>query len=135
MLRYAVESTDANTRRVLVVEDESSIAEVCRRVLRSEGFQVEVVPDGKAALNLLNEEEFVFVLVDVRTPGMNGMELHRRLESIHPEMAKRVVFTTGDVLSSDIKRFLEEVARPYLAKPFTPGELKAMARSILDERG
>lgn len=130
-----MELTDTNIRRVLVVEDEASVAEVCTRVLSAEGFEVRVVSDGKAALNLLNEEEFVFVLVDVRTPGMNGIEFHRRLENTYPEMAKKVVFTTGDVLSSDIKRFLEEADCPYLAKPFTPVELKAMARSILDGKG
>ena len=127
-----MKQTNANEKSVLVVEDEASIAEVCARVLSAEGFQVKVVPDGKAALNLLNEKEFVFVLVDIRTPGMNGMELHRHLESMYPEMAKKVVFTTGDVLSNDIKRFLEEAECPYLAKPFTPGELRAIAKNILD---
>jgi DNA-binding response OmpR family regulator len=130
-----VESTDTNTKRVLVVEDEASIAEVCTRVLNNEGFQVKAVADGQAALSLLNGEDFAFILVDIRTPRMNGIELHRRLENTYPEMAKKVVFTTGDVLSTDIKRFLDEVQCLYLAKPFTPGELKAVAKGILNGRG
>lgn len=130
-----MESTDTNTKRVLVVEDEASIAEVCTRVLNNEGFQVKVVADGQAALNLLNGEDFAFIFVDIRTPRMNGIEFYLHLQNMYPEISRRVVFTTGDVLSTDIKRFLDEAQCLYLAKPFTPGELKAVAKDILNGRG
>ena len=135
MLRYAVQSTNANEKTVLVIEDEASIAEVCTRVFRGEGLKVSVVPDGEAALNLLSEEGFAFVLVDIRTPRMNGIEFYRHLEKRYPGMAGKVIFTTGDVLSSDIKTFLDEAECLYLAKPFTPDELKGIARDMLDGKG
>jgi len=127
-----VQSTKASAKTVLVIEDEAIIAEVCTRILRAEGFKVRVVPDGEAALDLLNEEGFAFVLVDIRMPRMNGIEFYRHLERMYPKMVDRVVFTTGDILSSDIKRFLDEAECPYLAKPFTPDELKGIAKDILD---
>ena len=130
-----MEQPNGNGKGILVVEDEPGIARVCVRTLSSEGFEVQVAPDGRAGLDILNRREFAFILIDIRTPEMNGIELYRHLEHSHPEMTGRVVFTTGDVLSDDVKAFLDEAENPYLAKPFTPDELKAAVRQILNGGG
>jgi DNA-binding response OmpR family regulator len=63
---------------------------------------------------------------------MNGMELYLWLEEKHPKLASRVIFTTGDVMGGgDTQIFLEQVARPFLPKPFTPDELRAILRETL----
>jgi DNA-binding response OmpR family regulator len=62
---------------------------------------------------------------------MNGMELYLWLEEKHPKLASRVIFTTGDVMSGDTQSFLEQAARPFLPKPFTPDELRAILRETL----
>jgi DNA-binding response OmpR family regulator len=116
---------------ILVVEDEPVIAKVCMRTLSAEGFHVQIVDNGKAALEVLKEKGFDLCLIDIRTPEMNGTELYGRLEKKYPKMVKKVIFTTGDVLSANIKAFLEKANRPYLTKPFTPDELRAVVRAVL----
>ena len=121
-----------NRKNILVVEDEPIIAKVCTRTLSAEGFQVEIVDNGEAALNVLKgKKEFDLCLIDIRTPKMNGTELYHHLEKNYPEMVNKVIFTTGDVLNANIKAFLEKSNRPYLDKPFTPDELRAIARKVL----
>jgi len=122
---------NSNKGSILVVEDEPVIAKVCMRTLSAEGFQVEVAVNGKVALDLLHQKEYDLCLVDIRTPAMNGMEFYGHLEEEHPEMVSRIIFSTGDVLSGNTKAFLEKTNRPYLAKPFTPDELRAIVRTVL----
>jgi two-component system NtrC family sensor kinase len=60
---------------------------------------------------------------------MNGMELYRQLKDECSEMTNRVLFTTGDTISDDVRAFLRETGRPFLAKPFTPTELRSVVRA------
>ena len=119
-------------RRSLVVEDEPTIARMCLRALGTEGFEVDVASDGKAAQALLsdNEDLYDLCLIDIRTPGMNGIELYQYLKEIGSEMINRVIFTTGDVVNDEIKTFLEETGRPFLPKPFTLDELRSVIKMV-----
>lgn len=119
-------------KRILVVEDEPAITDICRRVLVSEGFEVGVASDGKMAQYMLDEKQYDFCLIDIRTPTMNGKELYKWLKEKHPQLASRVMFTTGDVMSGDTESFLQQAARPFLLKPFSPGELKCMLRKAFE---
>ena len=120
-------------RRSLVVEDEPTIARMCLRALGTEGFEVDVASDGKAAQARLsgNEDLYDLCLIDIRTPRMNGIELYQYLKEIGSEMINRVIFTTGDVVNDEIKTFLEETGRPFLPKPFTLDELRSVIRITL----
>jgi DNA-binding response OmpR family regulator len=120
-------------RRSLVVEDEPTIARMCLRALGTEGFEVDVASDGKAAQARLsgNKDLYDLCLIDIRTPGMNGIELYQYLEEIGSEMINRVIFTTGDVVNDEIKTFLKETGRPFLPKPFTLDELRSVIRIAL----
>jgi CheY-like chemotaxis protein len=118
-------------KSILVVEDEPVIAMVCSRTLSTEGFHVEIAVNGLVALEILSQKEYDLCIADIRTPSMNGMELYEHLEKENPVMASRVIFSTGDVLSGNTKAFLEKTGRPYLPKPFTPDELRAIVRTAL----
>jgi CheY-like chemotaxis protein len=124
-----VQSSSGKT--ILVVEDEPVIAQVCTRTLSAEGFKVDVAVNGKVALEILDTKEYDLCLADIRTPSMNGMELYEHLAQNHPAMASRIIFTTGDVMSGNTKEFLEKTNRPYLPKPFTPDELRAIVKAAL----
>ena len=117
-------------KRGLIVEDEPSIARMCIRALGAEGFEVDIAADGKSAQARLSEPgiRYDLCLIDIRTPGMNGIELYRYLEETGSEMINRVIFTTGDVVNDEIKTFLEETGRPFLPKPFTLDELRSVIR-------
>ena len=119
-------------KRGLVVEDEPTIARMCLRALGTEGFEVDIASDGKVAQAQLaeNGDKYDLCLIDIRTPGMNGIELYQYLKEIGSEMINRVIFTTGDVVNDEIKAFLEETGRPFLPKPFTLDELRSVIKTV-----
>jgi CheY-like chemotaxis protein len=97
------------------------------------GFKWDVAENGEFALDMWREKDYDLCISDIRTPRMNGIELYRQLEIERPEAVKKFIFTTGDVLSGNIKTFLEETGRPYLPKPFTPGNLRATVKTVFVE--
>jgi DNA-binding response OmpR family regulator len=126
-----MKSSSAGAKRILVVEDEPAICEVCLRVLTGEGFEVDIAANGEVAQDMLADNNYDLCLIDIRTPVMNGRQLYHWISEKHPELVNRVIFTTGDVVSSDIRSFLERAGRPFLPKPFTPDELRTVATETL----
>jgi len=119
--------------RALVIEDEPVIARVCHRVLRAEGFEVEIATNGMVAKDMLGKKQYHLFLSDIRTPEMNGIEFYWCLKEEYPELADRVVFTTGDVLSDDVKAFVaKEPNVPLIPKPFAPDELRVVIREAIE---
>ena len=128
-----MKTTDANVRRILVVEDEPAICDLCKRVLSSEGFEVDIAVHGKVAQEMLKKKQYDLCLIDIRLPAMTGKELYQWLKEKQPQLASRVIFTTGDVMGGDTQIFLEQASRPFLPKPFTPDELKSIVRETLKQ--
>ena len=126
-----MKTPDGSVKRILVVEDEPAISDVCRRVLISEGFEVDIAVNGMIAQDMIEEKQYDLCLIDMRTPSMNGKELYQWLEEKHPRLASRVILTSGDVMAEDTQSFLEQAARPFLPKPFAPDELKAIVKETL----
>ena len=118
-------------KRILVVEDEPAIGEICQRSLTILGFAVAIANNGRVAQARLSKRDYALILIDIMTPVMNGRELYHHIKETYPNLAERVIFTTGDVLGGDTQRFLEQAHRPFLPKPFTPDELKAIVRETL----
>jgi DNA-binding response OmpR family regulator len=130
-----MKDSSVGAKRVLVVEDEPSICQVCQRTLTGEGFEVDIAVNGASAQNMLGEREYDLCLIDIRTPVMNGQQLYRWISEKHPKLLKRLIFTTGDSISPDTKSFLERVGSPFLPKPFTLDELKTMVSETLRQTG
>ena len=120
-------------RRALVVEDEPVIGRLCQRILTAEGFDVDIAMNGLIAKKMADDKSYDLCVTDIRTPDMNGIQLYEHLEQEHPELARRVIFTTGDVMSASIAQFLKEARRPFLPKPFTRDELKRAIGEALAE--
>ena len=117
--------------KILSVEDEPSIRQVCRRTLTSQGYQVDFAQNGVAAASMLMKADYDLLLVDIKTPVMDGKQLYHYIEERYPQLADRVIFTTGDVISEDTQSFLARTGRPFLLKPFSPDELGALVRENL----
>jgi len=117
--------------KILSVEDEPSIRQVCHRTLTSQGYQVDFAQNGVAAASMLMKADYDLLLVDIKTPVMDGKQLYHYIEERYPQLADRVIFTTGDVISEDTQSFLERTGRPFLLKPFSPDELGALVRDNL----
>jgi CheY-like chemotaxis protein len=118
-------------KRILVVEDEPAISELCRRVLTNEGLEIDIAVDGKLAQGMLDEKDYELCLIDIRTPIMNGKQLYQVIVEKHKKLVGGVIFTTADTMDEDIKHFLEVAGRPFLPKPFTPDELKTIVQETL----
>lgn len=118
-------------KRILVIEDEPIISRVCVKTLINDGFEVDIASNGLAAMDMTNERVYDLYVSDIRTPKMNGIEFYQHLISKNPDLADNVIFTTGDILSIDVREFLEEASTPFLPKPFTPEELRAIVRKVL----
>lgn len=118
-------------KRILIVEDEPAICQVCLRTLTAEGLEVDIAANGVVAQDMLSKREYDLCLIDIRTPIMNGKELYQYIKQEHPEFANKVIFSTGDILDSNLELFFKEANRPYLPKPFTPNELRAIVRQAL----
>ena len=116
--------------RILVAEDERVIADICRRVLVSEGFEVDVAANGKTAQHMARNNRYDLSLIDIRMPIMSGEEFFHWLQKQQPWLANRVVFTTGDVVTQSTNTFLQDSGRPFLPKPFTPDELRSLVRQV-----
>ena len=118
--------------KILVVEDELRIRQVCRRVLTSQGYHVDFATNGAMAENRLMGKDYDLLLIDIKTPVMNGKEFYKNIEGRYPKLLDRIIFITGDVISNDTQGFLKQTGRPFLLKPFTPDELQAIVRENLN---
>ena len=114
-----VHATNDNDRlRVLVVDDEASVRVSLQRYLAGRGHQVETTASGQDALNRLRAASYDAVILDMRMPDLSGEQLFERLRSSDPSHAERVIFTTGDLVNEQMRRFLDGTGRPCVAKPF-----------------
>jgi DNA-binding response OmpR family regulator len=123
--------TDAPTR-VLVVEDDRTVAEVVTRYLEREGFVVESVGDGNEALARADAQLPDLVVLDIMLPGLDGLEVCRRLRSRAPIP---VVMLTARGSEEDRVLGLELGADDYVSKPFSPRELTARVKAVLRRAG
>ncbi|MGB8383784.1 MAG: MtrAB system response regulator MtrA [Dermatophilaceae bacterium] len=114
--------------RVLVVDDDLALAEMLSIVLKQEGFEVAHVADGAAALPAFHDVRPDLVLLDLMLPGLDGMEVCRRIRA---ESGVPIVMLTARTDTVDVVVGLESGADDYVVKPFKPQELIARVRARL----
>jgi signal transduction histidine kinase/ActR/RegA family two-component response regulator len=118
--------------RVLVLEDEPTVAHLIADVLEDEGLGVDTVVDGQEALSRMNED-YALVICDMRMPQLDGEEFYRALLRERSPLRERLLFVTGDVLSPRTRNFLESHQLPYVAKPFRVDELTEKIQGVLEQ--
>jgi DNA-binding response OmpR family regulator len=121
------------TGRVLVVDDDATVAEVVRSYLTRGGFEVEQAADGPTALAVAARTRPDLVVLDLMLPGLSGLEVCERLRSGRPDIAVVMLTALGE--ESDRLVGLEIGADDYLVKPFSPRELVLRVRSVLRRSG
>ena len=114
--------------RIVVVDDDPTVADVVRRYLIRDGHEVECVPDGAAALRLVELHPPDLVVLDLMLPGIGGLEVCRRLREHWPIP---VVMLTALGEETDRVVGFETGADDYVTKPFSPRELALRIRSVL----
>ncbi len=114
--------------RILVVEDEANIVNLLRAYLEREGFVVKTAGDGRAALQQARATRPHLVVLDLMLPGMDGLEVCRRLRQ---ESEVYIIMLTAKTEEADRIVGLELGADDYLTKPFSPRELVARVKAVL----
>ena len=128
-----MKTPESDVKRILVVEDEPGIGNLCQRVLTREGFEVDIAVNGKVAQDMIEKQEYNLYLLDIKMPVMTGKELYQWLQEKHPQLISRIIFTSGSVVTGATQSFLEQTGRPSLPKPFTAAELIAVVRETLKQ--
>ena len=118
---------------VLIVDDEPAILELVRFTLEDDQVRVLEASDGLAALDIARAERPALILLDVRMPHLDGVEVCRRLRAEAALGSTRIVMLTAADQEADRARGLAAGADEYLSKPFSPLALLALVRSILPE--
>ena len=121
-----------------IVDDDASFRQSCRRLVGTHGFRVEVFPSADAFLNSEQRRRTACLILDVRMPGVGGLELNRRLQESGEDIP--TVFVSAHSSASEEAEAMQSGACAFLRKPFTEGALfnaieRALARARPEDKG
>jgi two-component system NtrC family sensor kinase len=127
-------ATRVTSSAILLVEDKPEVATMLTDMLVIDGHRVETAPDGLRALDKLRTATYDAVISDVRMPGLDGPGLYEELRRRHPRLDGRVIFCTGESLSTETQAMLDAIQAPVITKPFTVEDLRRALRDVLASR-
>ena len=102
--------------RVLLIDDDTSFRSILEYNLKNADYEVVSVPDGRKGLKLLEKESFSLVITDMKMPGMDGMEVLRRVKELHPDMLVIMITAYGSIEMA--VEAMKKRAYDYITKPF-----------------
>ncbi len=117
---------------ILVIDDEESVRDSMSQVLGKEGYRVRTAGAGKEGLEVFYQESFQAVFLDLKLPGVNGLEILSRIKESSPETP--VIIITGYASIESAIEAMKRGAFDYMAKPFTPEEVRVVTKKALDSR-
>ena len=128
-----VDGSEVSVRpRILVIEDEPSVAAFLRSALERRGYEVVSSQSAADGLELLASNDFGGIISDFRTPGgVNGADVQDWLRRHRPELAERMIFITGDTASRETVSLLEQAGTPCVEKPFRIHQLMAAVEKTI----
>lgn len=117
--------------KILIVDDEVDVLDLCKRILQSQGYQITSAHNGYEAIDFAREQQFELLLTDIKMPGMNGLEIAQQLKEIDPSIVCVTMtgFSTMDMAINALKLGIDE----FILKPFTPKELSAAVGKALEK--
>ena len=116
------------TKKILIIDDEAKIVEICQDYLKAAGFSVITSLDGQGGLDKARREKPDLILLDLMLPGMDGLDICRELRK---ESNTPIIMLTARVEETDKLIGLEIGADDYITKPFSPREMVARVRTVL----
>jgi len=117
---------------ILVVDDEFSVRDSLTKWFRSDGYQAESAADATEALKKLQAGPWDIVFLDIKMPGIDGMELQQRIKNVNPEIV--IVMLTGYASIDTAVKSLKEGAYDYITKPVDPDYLTHLIEKIVQQR-
>ncbi len=117
---------------ILVIDDEESMRDSCQQVLCRDGNRVEVAEDGLMGLAMLKRESFDLIILDLKMPGLSGMEVLKKVKEDDPEAI--VIVITGYATVESAVEAMKRGAYDFIPKPFTPESLRMIVKRALEKR-
>jgi len=124
-------NTQVPAPRLLVVDDELHVRESLSRWFVEDGFQVDAAPDAKEALAAMGRRQYDVVITDIKMPGMDGLELQRRIREVNPKAA--IILITAYASVATAVQALKEGAYDYVTKPFDPEALSRVVQKACEK--
>ena len=121
---------ESNQKNILIVDDDMSVRTIFSSILRKEGYRVTAVKNGYEAIKAIDEDNFDLALVDLRMPGLDGIQVLEKIKNRRPRT--RVIIYTGYGSVEDEAEAMRKGAVDYLNKPFSSHELKAGVKKALE---
>ena len=128
----ALNRAEMNKGRILIVDDEDVVRESLHQWFDSEGYETSAAASGKDALTTVGKQQFDLALLDIKMPGMDGMELQEKLSEADPELT--VVIMTGYGTVETAVQALKHGAYDYVTKPIDPDDLSRLVAKAIDHR-
>ena len=122
-------------KRVLIVDDEKYILDFFTEVFKLFPMRVDTASDGRAAMEKLTRNDYDLVITDFKMPQMSGRDLYQWIKDKRPRLAQRIIFITGDTVSTETRSFFENNCNLYLAKPFKIEEVKEAIQQTFENVG
>jgi len=120
-------------KKILIVDDEKNIRLTLSQALETLGMPVQTAVDGEEALQKLQDSDFSLVLLDLKLPGMDGLEVLRRIRESRPKT--RVIMITAHGTIDYAVEAMKLGAVDFLRKPFSPNEIRRLVRQVLERQG
>lgn len=117
-------------KEILIIEDEQVIGMICYRLLTREGYNATLATDGDMAVKMLDKMKFDVFLLDIKLPGIDGLEVYQHISQKDPALSLKVIFMTGDTMSKNILEFVTTTGCQLLRKPFTIDELLTAVKKV-----
>ena len=118
--------------RILVVDDEEIVRESLGGWLEKDGYTIATLPDGRSAIEKLKGERWSIMIVDLKMPGMDGLQVLEEAKKLQPDVA--VVIMTAYATVDTAVTAMKMGAYDYLVKPFDPEELSLMMQKIVSQQ-
>ncbi|MFZ2285974.1 MAG: sigma-54 dependent transcriptional regulator [Bacteroidales bacterium] len=112
---------------ILIVDDEESVRDSLSNWFIEDGYSVDCAENAKKALHMLEDKEFDIILADIKMPGMDGMEMHRRIKALNRDSI--VIIMTAFASVDTAVQALKDGAFDYITKPFDPDDLSHLIRN------
>jgi len=122
-------SSQAN---ILVIDDDETMLDWCQQILSEAGNRVETADNGLKGLDILKKESFDLIILDLKMPGLSGMEVLKKVNEEYSETA--VVIITGQATVESAVEGMKTGAYDFIPKPFTPESFMAAVKQVLEKR-
>jgi len=119
--------------KILIVDDEVEIAQTLADLLEPEGHQIDIAANGRIGLDKLHRATFDVIISDLRMPVMDGPALYEALERELPSYLNKIIYVTGDTLSSHVQTFLSEHPVPVVEKPYRLSDVRRAVAALLKQ--